>query len=121
MVCAKKELTEFVNEIILLLQEDLTEGYLREQECSDYVRLLVHASKHIFFHHPDYHQEVQRMTKPLIYLPSIQIMDLEARIAEQASQLAEDKIALAENKIALAEKDSEIANLRAKLAALNSQ
>ncbi len=52
------------------------------------------------------------MTKPLIYLPSMQIKDLQASIAEKDS-------ALAENKIALAEKDSEIARLRAKLASLN--
>ena len=124
----KKELTAFLNEIILILQEDLTNGYLTRLECNDYVNLLLHASRHIFFHHPDYHKEVQRMTKPFIYLPSMQIIDLEARIAEMNSALAQkDSIlaekdsALAEKNSILAEKDSEIASLRAKLAALSTQ
>ena len=54
------------------------------------------------------------MTKPLIILPSMQIAELEARIAEKDSQLMADKTALAE-------KDSEIASLRAKLAAFISE
>lgn len=95
---SKKELTEFLENIILILQEDLTNGYLTRQECSDYLNLLSQASERIFYHHPSYHEEVKRMTKPLIYLPSMQLRDLEA---------------------ALAEKDSEIASLRAELAALS--
>ncbi len=51
------------------------------------------------------------MTKPLIILPSMQIAELEARIAEKDSQLSASRITLAQ-------KDSEIAALRAKLAAL---
>lgn len=66
-------------------------------------------------------EEVQRMTKPLIYLPSIQIMDLKASLAEKDSQLTASRIALAEKDSALAEKDSEIASLRAKLAAFISE
>lgn len=108
----QKELTAFMEEIIVILQDALTNGYLTRQECNDYINLLVHASRHVFYHHPDLHKEVQRMTKPLIILPSMQIAELEARIAEKDSQLMADKTALAE-------KDSEIASLRAKLAALN--
>ena len=102
----RKELTAFINDIIVILQDALTNGYLTKRECSDYLSLLVHASGHIFYHHPDLHKEVQRMTKPMIILPSMQIAELEARIAEKDSILAE--------------KDSEIASLRAKLAALSA-
>lgn len=110
----QKELTTFMEEIIVILQDALTNGYLTRQECSDYINLLVHASRHVFYHYPNYHEEVQRMTKPLIILPSMQIAELEARIAEKDSQLMA-------NKTALAEKDSEIASLRAKLAAFISE
>ena len=110
----QKELTTFTNDIIVILPDALTNGYLTKRECSDYLSLLVHASGHIFYHHPDLHKEVQRMTKPLIILPSMQIAELEARIAEKDSQLMADKTALAE-------KDSEIASLRAKLAAFISE
>lgn len=102
-------------------------GYLTTRECSDYLSLLVHASGHVFYHHPDLHKEVQLMTKPLIILPSMQIAELEACIAEKDSALAKkdsqlmaDKTALAEKDSILAEKDSEIAFLRAKLAALST-
>ena len=100
-------MTAFLNGIIVILQEDFKGGYLTKQECDDYLNLLVQTSKRIFYNHPDYHAEVQNMTKPLIYLPSMRI--LEAGIAERDS-------ALAENKIALAKKDSEIASLKAQLA-----
>ena len=122
----QKELTAFIEDIIVILQDALTNKYLTGQECNDYINLLVHASRHVFYHHPDLHKEVQRMTKPLIILPSMQITELEARITEKDFQLMANKTALAEkdsqliaNKTALAEKDSEIASLRAKLAALN--
>jgi len=114
----KKELTAFLNQIIVILQEDLTNGYLTRQECSDYINLLIHASRHVFFHHPEYHKEVLRMTKPLIYLPSMRIMDLEARIAEKDSTIAKKDSTIAEMSSALSEKDSKIAALQAKLAAL---
>lgn len=77
------------------------------QDGSDYINLLIRASEHIFYHHPAYHKEVQRMTKPLIILPSMEIAQLKASLAERDS--------------ALAEKDSEIAALRAKLESLNHQ
>lgn len=117
----QKELTTFMEEIIVILQDALTNGYLTKQECSDYLSLLVHASWHIFYHHPDLHKEVQRMTKPLIILPSMQIAELEARIAEKDSALAKKDFQLMADKAALAEKDSEIASLRAKLAAFISE
>ena len=117
-----------MEEIIVILQDALTNGYLKRQECSDYINLLVHASRHVFYHYPNYHEEVQRMTKPLIILPSMQIAELKAHIAEKDSQLMANKTALAEmnsqllaDKAALAEKDSEIASLRAKLAAFISE
>ncbi len=100
----KKELTEFIDDIIVILQQDLINGYLTKQECSDYINLLTRASEHIFSHCPKYHKEVQHMTKPLIILPGMEIAELKASIAEKDS--------------ALAKKDSEIAELRAKLAAL---
>ena len=97
-------------------------------EYNDYINLLIRASGHVFHQHPGHLKEVHRMTKPLIYLPSMQFKDMEARIEEQKSilakqetALAEQKSALAKQKSALAEKDSEIARLRAKLAALTGQ
>ena len=82
-------MTGFLREIILILQDELTDGYLTRQECNDYLRLLVLASERVFFHYPKYHEEVKRMTKPLIYLPSMKIMELEEKIAEMDLKLTE--------------------------------
>ena len=117
----KKELTVFVKKVILLLQEEMNAGYLTRLECDDYINLFLQASEHIFYHHPVYHKEVQRMTKPLIYIPSLRMKELEKSIAESRNALAESRNALAESRSALAEKDSEIALLRAKIAALEAQ
>lgn len=94
----KKELTVFVNKLIVLLEEDTAAGYLTQQEAGDYIRLLLHASKHIFQKHPDYHEEVLKLTKPLIKLPSV--------------ELRETKEALDKAYAEIADKDAEIARLR---------
>lgn len=41
---AKKDLTAFLNQIILILQEDLTTGYLTRRECDDYLNMDLEAS-----------------------------------------------------------------------------
>lgn len=138
----KKELTSFLKDIILILQDDLTNEYLTTREYNDYVNLLIHASEHIFYHYPNYHKETVRMTRPLIYLPSMQLKDLEDKIAEKESilaekisdiakkdsalaeknsALAEKDSALAEKDSALAEKDSEIARLKKQIADLTKK
>lgn len=103
----KKELTVFLKNIILILKDDLTNEYLTSREYDDYVNLLIRTSEHIFYHHPHFHKETVRMTRPLIYLPSMQMKDLEDKIAEKES--------------ALAEKDSEIARLKKQIADLTQQ
>lgn len=117
----KKELTEFLKSIILILQDDLTNEYLTVREYNDYVNLLIHASEHIFYHYPNYHKETMRMTRPLIYLPSMQLKDLEEKIAEKESVLAEKESALAEKDSALAEKESALAEKESALAQKDSE
>lgn len=100
----KEELTAFVKEVIVILEEDTAAGYLTSQESFDYIQLLLHASKHIFHKHPDYHEEVLQVTKPLIKLPSV--------------ELSETKKALDRAYAEIADKDAELANSRAEITRL---
>ena len=48
----KKDLTEFVEEVILVLKEELSDGYLTELEYLDYVRLFHFAVDRLLAKHP---------------------------------------------------------------------
>lgn len=98
-------MTAFVKEIIVILEEDTTAGYLTPQESLDYIRLLLHASKHIFHNYPDYHEEVLQVTKPLIKLPSVELR-------ETREALEKAYVELADRDAEIADKDAEIARLR---------
>ena len=67
----KKELTEFVEKVILVLKEELSDGYLTELEYLDYVRLFRFAADRVLARHPQMQEEVHQMTEPLIKLPSM--------------------------------------------------
>ena len=84
----QKELTEFVEEAILILKEELFAGYLTELEYQDYVRLFYFALDMMLISHPQMREEVHQMTEPLIKLPSMIVKELQAEIAEQKLQLA---------------------------------
>lgn len=84
----QKELTEFVEEAILILKEELFAGYLTELEYQDYVRLFYFALDRMLISHPQMREEVHQMTEPLIKLPSMIVKELQAEIAEQKLQLA---------------------------------
>lgn len=114
----KEELTDFVNKIIVILEEDAASGYLSQQEASDYIQLLLHASKHIFQKYPEYHEEVVQVTTPLIKLPSVELRETREALAEARAELAEINTELANRSAELADRDAELANSRAEIARL---
>ena len=67
----RKELTEFVEEVILVLKRELHDKYLTETEFQDYVRLFQFAAERVLSRHPQFRKEVKQMTEPLIILPSM--------------------------------------------------
>ena len=83
----QKELTEFVEEVIFVLKEELFNGYLTEVEYHDYIRLFRFAADRVLSHHQQMREEVHRMTEPLIRLPSMIIKELQAEIAVQKAEL----------------------------------
>ena len=108
----RKELTEFVEEAILVLKEELLGGYLTEQEYRDYVRLFYFAVDRVLHRHPQMRGEVHRMTEPLIKLPSVIEKELHAEIADKDAKLAEQEAQLADKEAQLADKDAEIRRLQ---------
>ena len=104
----QKELTEFVEEVILVLKEELSDGYLTEREYSDYVRLFYFAANRVLEKYPQMREEVKRMTEPLIKLPSMIEDELRTRIADQEAEIAEQKMQLAGKDEEIESKDAEL-------------
>ena len=117
---SSKELTDFVEQLIVILETEVEAGILTQSECNNYVDLLLRASKQVFHNHPEYHEEVLRMTSCMIKLPSMEIRELKQAIAEKDSTIAEKDSTIAERDAAIAEKDSTIAELQRRLKSLQS-
>ncbi len=94
----KRELTGLVEEIILVLKEELADGYLTEREFDDYINLFRTAANRILKDekHAEFRKEVDRMTKPLIELPSVREKRLQAEIDALRAEKAATDSALAE-------------------------
>ena len=115
----RNELTEFVAEAILVLKEELLEGYLTEREYRHYVQLFRFATDRILCQHSEMQEEVNQMTEPLIKLSTKEedefwdrIEKQEAHIAEQEAHIAEQETHIAEQEAQLADKDAEILRLQ---------
>lgn len=106
----KKELTEFVDEVMMILKDELDQGYLTEQEYDDYINLFRRAAEKIFEKHADFLMEVDRMTKPLIELPSVLQKrlwaEIDTLIADRDTLIADRDTLIAENDALTADKDA---------------
>ena len=108
----RKELTEFVEEAIFVLKEELSDGYLTELEYQDYVRLFYFAIDRVLRQHPQLREEAHQMTEPMIKLPSVIIKELQAELADKDAELADKDAELADKDAELADKDAEIKRLK---------
>ena len=100
---------------MIILKDEVEQGYLTEQEYDDYVNLFRRAAENIFEKHPDFGREVDRMTKPMIELPSV----LQKRLyAKNDSLNADNEALIADNETLtaeLADKNAELARMKALL------
>ena len=132
----EKELTEFVEEVILVLKQELLDGYLTEREFNDYVELFWMAADRVLAKHPQMWEEVNHMTEPLIILPSMIEDELRAKLtveyeavyrakyeAEYAAKYEAEYAAKyeAEYEGILEEKDIELAEQRAEIQRLQEE
>jgi len=92
---------------MIILKDEVEQGYLTEQEYDDYVNLFRRAAENIFEKHPDFGREVDRMTKPMIELPSVLQKRLYAEIdslnANNEALIADNETLLADNEALTAE------------------
>lgn len=120
---SKKELTDLVNEAILILQAEFEQGYLTPLEFNDYIHLFRFAAEKIFENkkYPNFNKEVDNMTSLYDQMPSVREKRLRAQLlAEKNSELAEKNNELAEKDSKLAEKDAIIAQMSAELAQIKA-
>ena len=111
----RKELTEFIGEVMIILGNELEQGYLTRREYDDYVNLFRRAAEKVFEKHDDFRKEADRMTKPIIELPSV----LQKRLYEENDELiARNKALMADNDALMADKNTLLADLAEKDAQL---
>ena len=97
-ILSAEELTDFVERLIVILQAEVQAGILTQLECNDYINLLNKASAHIFHKYPAYHEEVLKVTEPLIKLPSVELRELKEAIEQSKEDLAQTKEELDQTK-----------------------
>ncbi len=102
-----EELTDFIKRLIVILQAEVEEGILTQLECNDYINLLNKASAHIFHKYPAYHEEVLKVTEPLIKLPSVELRELKEAIEQNKEELVQTKeeLSLTKEDLSLTKED----------------
>jgi hypothetical protein len=109
---SEKELTDFVQQIIVMLSNEVNQGRLTVTQFKDYTKLLQFSAERVFRQTPNHQQEVYGMIKSVLVLPSD---EMEMALAEKDSLIAAKDSALAEKDSALAEKDSLILQLQSEI------
>ena len=97
----KNELTEYINELIVILKEEENLGNITNSERKDYLSMINLAAERVFHEHEHLKEEVLKVTKSVLVLPS-DLQRLEKELADKNAELAD--------------KDALIASLQAQLA-----
>ena len=111
----KKELTDYLNEIILILDNEASAGNLTEPQYRDYEKMIYHAAKCVFEGHEELSKEVDIMMPRLLRLPSDEYREMEAKIARQEAENAMQKEEIARQEAENAQLTSEIRRLQEQL------
>jgi hypothetical protein len=115
---SEKELTDFIGQIIVILKNEVTQGRLTATQFKDYIRLLQYSAERVFRQTPNHQEEVYRMTKSVLILPSD---EMEMALAEKDTIIAEKDSALAEKDSTIAKKDSIILQLQTEIQRLKKE
>lgn len=98
----EKELTDYINQLIVILDEEYQAGNITNNEYKDYLGLINLAAECVFHEQEHLKEEVLNVTKSVLVLPS----DL-YREADRAKQLEKELAEKnAENELILAENES---------------
>ena len=110
----KKELTEYVEEVILILEDEVSAGNLTDLQYRDYVRLIRNAADRVFAKHEELREEVDNVTERLLRLPSDEYREM-----KEEKEKLEEEISRQEAKIS--KQEAENAKLVAEIRRLQEQ
>lgn len=86
----KEELTSMTREIIVMLEDEKNAGYIGEWEYHNYMNLFKRAVGRMLAGYPRLRREVDKMTEPLIKLPSQIWEELQQRHKEEIEELKKE-------------------------------
>jgi hypothetical protein len=115
---SEKELTDFIGQIIVMLNNEVNHGRLTATQFKDYIRLLQFSAERVFRKTPNHQEEVYRMTKSVLILPSD---EMKMALEEKDTIITEQATVIAEKDSALAEKDSIILQLQTEIQRLKKE
>jgi hypothetical protein len=97
---SEKELTDFIEQIIVILENEVRHGRLTVTQLKDYIRMLQYSAERVFRQTPNHQEEVYRMTKSVLILPSD---EMDMALAEKDTLIAEQKNIIAAKEARIAE------------------
>lgn len=107
----KQELTSFYDKIILILENEVADGYLSESNRKAILSLLSKSLIRVFYKNESMLKEVLKLTEPILELEFEKVERLERELAAVMENMHST----------IAEKDSTIAELRAELEKLRNK
>jgi hypothetical protein len=109
---SEKELTDFVQQIIVMLSNEVNQGRLTVTQFKDYTKLLQFSAERVFRQTPKHQQEVYGMIKSTLILPSD---EMEMALAEKDSVIATKDSVIATKEQQIEEQNSLIQQLQAEI------
>ena len=113
---SKEELTSFFTETILILDQEIADGFLTETDKDLILSLLQKSMLRISYRNKDLCQEVYTMIVPELKLPTDEIFEiihenenLKRTIKLLDAQIAEREVMIAEREAMIAEREARIA------------
>lgn len=111
----KNELTEYINELIVILREEENLGNITNSERKDYLSMINLAAERVFHEQKHLKEEVLKVTKSVLVLPS-DLQRLEKELADKNAELADKDNALSEQYFEIETLRKQNEALRAELA-----
>ena len=115
---SKEELTSFFRETILILDQEIAEGFLTETDKKLILMLLQKSMLRISYRNRNLCQEVYNMTEPVLKLPTDELFEviherdaLKRACAQKDAKLADQDAKLADQDAKLADQDAKLAEL----------
>ena len=109
-------MTDFHQQVILILEQEVKDGYLTENNRKMILSLLDKSMIRVFYKEKSLQEEVLALTKPILELEFEKIERLEKTVAEKEKEVTEKEKEVAEKDRQLAAERAENERLKAELA-----